>query len=34
MWTDIPDCGLDLYTEGECGRTGLCDDTDDLNRLT
>ena len=34
IWTDLPDCGLDLYKEGECGSTGLCDDTDDLDRLS
>ena len=33
IWTDLPDCGLDLYKEGECGRIGLCDDTDDLDGL-
>lgn len=30
---DLPDCGLDLCKEGECGRTGLWDDTDDLDGL-
>ena len=34
IWTDLPDCGLDLYKECECGRTSICDDTDDLDRLT
>ena len=34
IWTDIPDCGLDLYKEGECYRTGLCEDTDNVDRHT
>ena len=34
IWTDLPDCGLDLYKEGECGLSGLCDATDDPDRLS